>query len=276
MALLEHLQVRHVYLGAQSAGTVYALDLLLHHPEILHPAQGYLAIGSPWIHPSKSGTWHLSLAEALPTSLLAHSDKLASYFTMVSAPLLGKSLDLVGNLMQWLGPAAAPTREGGEAGNSTKNNTDTVAGASDEATAFAEALDPKLADFIFRNSVSGMSNETILVLQRPNKDSNVPGWSDWGDYDVLVPRLRRVLANSNRRLIVDIFLSETDAMTGDPGTAGPEWFISCWDAPSDSGDPIVFSCSVVPGTDHNSIWATGFGVAHGVFERIERLSKAEC
>lgn len=263
LALLHHMQIRYVSLGAQSAGAVYALDLLLHHPEVLHPEQGYLAIGAPWIHPAHSGIWHLSMAQALPTSVLAHSDKLASYFTIVSVPVIGKSLDLVSSMLQWLG--SKPERDGGA------TVMDADVGAGDGETAFAEALDPKLADYIFDDSVLGMSNETILLLQRPNSNRDISGWADWGDYDALVPQLRQALADKDRRLAVDVFLSETDSMTGDPGTAGPEWFIRYWETTA-SNNPITFSSSVVPGSDHNSIWATRWGVARGVFERMKRFS----
>jgi hypothetical protein len=104
---------------------------------------------------------------------------------------------------------------------------DTLAAAAaaqdpaDPEIAFAEALDRKLGDCIFGNSAVGMSNDAIMLLQRPNDDQHLSGWADWGDYDALVPRLRQALADSGRRLVVDVFFAESDAMIGNPGAAGP-------------------------------------------------------
>jgi hypothetical protein len=251
-ALLQHLQIRHVHMGAQSAGTIYALDFIFHYPEILYPEDASLAIGAPWVHPSHSRVWQMSVTHALPRSLLGQVDKLASLFSMVSAPILETSFGLSAVLGRWFG--AEPAIEGA------------ASAAADPAVAFAEALDPKLADFIFASPIHGISNESILLMQ---KTQGISGWADWGDYDTLVPRLRRALAEKNRCLVVECFFSQTDSMIGDPGTAGPEWFKSCWSrAGDDDGDAIQFSCKVINGADHNSIWATEWGVARDVFSRI--------
>ncbi|KAF6807202.1 hypothetical protein CPLU01_15821 [Colletotrichum plurivorum] len=250
-ALLQHLQIRHVHLGAQSAGTIYALDFMLHYPEMLYPENAYLAIGAPWVHPSHSRIWQMSMTHALPNALLGQVDKLVSLFSVVSAPVLDTSFGLTSAFGRWFG--AQPSGEGA------------AATAPDPAVAFAEALDPKLVDFINARPIHGMSQEAILLLQ---KTEGASGWADWGDYNTLVPRLRHALAEKGRRLVVECFFSQTDSMIGNPGTAGPEWFKSCWKKDGRDDDVIQFSCRVIDGTDHNSIWAMEFGVARDVFERI--------
>ncbi|WYZ35184.1 hypothetical protein EsH8_I_001460 [Colletotrichum jinshuiense] len=254
-ALLQHLQIRHVHLGAQSAGTVYALDFIFHYPEILYPDNACLVIGAPWIHPSHSRIWQMSVTHALPRSLLGQVDKLASLFSVVSAPILETSFGLTSAFGRWFA-----TQPAGEDAAATAAAT-----AANPAVAFAEALDPKLADFIFANPINGLSNESILLMQ---KTEGVSGWADWGDYDTLVPRLRRVLAEKDRCLAVECFFSQMDNMIGDPGTVGPEWFKSCWSRDGMDDDVIQFSCRVIDGADHNSIWATEWDVARDVFNRI--------
>ena len=240
-----------MHVGAQSAGTVYALDFIFHYPEILYPDNAYLAIGAPWIHPSQSRIWHMSVTHALPKFLLGQVDKLASLFSVVSPPILETSFGLTSAFGQWFAPQPA-----GEDAN---------AAAVDPAVAFAEALDPKLADFIYASPINGLSNEAIMLLQRTQ---DVSGWADWGNYDTLVPRLRRALVEKDRRLSVECLSSETDSMIGDPGTLGPEWFKSCWSPDGKDDDAIQFSCRVINGTDHNSIWVTQWGVPRDVFNRI--------
>ncbi|KAF6817203.1 hypothetical protein CPLU01_13650 [Colletotrichum plurivorum] len=248
-ALLQHLQIRHVHLGAQSAGTIYALDFILHYPEMLYPENAYLAIGAPWVHPSHSRIWHMSITHALPNSLLGQVDKLVSLFSVVSAPVSDTSFGLTSAFGRWFG--AQPS---GENAATTAPNPE---------AAFAEALGYKVADFIYARPIHGISQESILLLQ---KAEGASGWADWGDYDTLVPLLRRALAEKNRRLMVDCFFSQTDSMIGDPGTAGPEWFTSCWGQDGKDDDVIQFSSRVIDGADHDSIWGTEFGVARDVFD----------
>ncbi|KAH8200900.1 hypothetical protein TruAng_004909 [Truncatella angustata] len=178
-------------------------------------------------------------------------DKLASLFSVVSAPILETSFGLTTAFGRWFA-----TQPAGE---------DAAITATDPAVAFAEALDPKLADFIYASPIQGISNESILLLQRTQGAS---GWADWGDYDTLVPRLRRTMAEKDRCLVVECFFSQTDSMIGDHGTVGPEWFKSCWSRDGKDDDAIQFSCRVINGADHNSIWATQWGVARDVFNRI--------
>ncbi|KAF6802820.1 hypothetical protein CSOJ01_11342 [Colletotrichum sojae] len=251
-ALLQHLQIRHVHLGAQSAGTIYALDFILHYPEMLYSENAYLAIGAPWVHPSHSRIWHMSMTQALPNSLLGQVDKLVSLFYVVSAPVSDTSFGLTSAFGWWFG--GQPSGE------------NAAATAPDPEVAFAEALGSKAADFIYARPIHGISQESILLLQ---KTEGASGWADWGDYDTLVPRLRRALAEKNRRLMVDCFFSQTDSMIGDPGTAGPEWFTRCWRQDGKDDDVIQFSSRVIDGADHDSIWATEFGVARDVFDPLK-------
>ncbi|KAL0935914.1 interferon-induced GTP-binding protein Mx2 [Colletotrichum truncatum] len=253
-ALLQHLRIRHVHVGAQSGGTIYALDFIFHYPEMLYPDNAYLAVGAPWIHPSHSRIWHMSATHALPRSLIGQADKLVSFLSVVADPILDTSFGLASAFGRWF---AAP--QTGDAAAAAAANSD------DPAKAFADALDPKLADFIYARPINGISNESILLMQKTRGE---PGWSDWGDYDTLVPRLRRALAEKDRCLNVECFFGQTDSMIGDPGTAGPEWFKSCWDRDGKDDDVIQFSCRVIDGADHNSIWATEWGVARDVLNRI--------
>lgn len=190
----------------------------------------------------------MAIVQCLPEILLRQTDKFASFFSTVSAPVVENSFRFANNLSSWL----------------WTQTPEEIVTNTDSRVAFAEALDPKVFEFIFARPVHGMSNEAILLMK---KAQGVSGWADWGDYDTLVLRLRQILQENDRRLVIDVFFSETDSVIGNPGTAGPEWFKHCWKCDGEDGT-IQFFSKVVSGTDHDSIWATRWGMARDVFMRI--------
>ncbi|TWU72037.1 hypothetical protein ED733_001494 [Metarhizium rileyi] len=252
MALLKHLDIPHVSIGTQSGGTVYALDLVLHHPEILHPERPYVGIGAPWIHPSQSGSLAMSITQSLPKALIAQTGKLASLVATVSAPMVSTSFGISDFLIGLVG-AESPAEQA-------------AASEADRQVLFEDALQPRMIKFVYRESVHGLSQDAIVLMKRIESGS---GWSDWGDYDTLVPRLADVLRCRGQRLVVEVFLGETDFMVGDAGSKGPEWFNQCWKAVSDADDsPIDYSCTVVKGSDHNTTWNLRWGIPERVFRRL--------
>ena len=88
-ALLSHLGIRDIAIGCHSGGTIYALDLLLHHPVLLHPERPYLAIGAPWILPSHTDSTLLSIIQLLPAGIIGMSDKLQKLINNHIGPAIG-------------------------------------------------------------------------------------------------------------------------------------------------------------------------------------------
>jgi hypothetical protein len=81
--------------------------------------------------------------------------------------------------------------------------------------------------------------------------------------------LTEALRSRGQRLVVEVFLGETDFMIGDAGSKGPEWFNRCWKEASDADDsPIDFSSTVVTGADHNTTWNLQFGIPERVFSKL--------
>ncbi|KND94707.1 hypothetical protein TOPH_00024 [Tolypocladium ophioglossoides CBS 100239] len=253
-ALLKHLGIRHVSLGSQSGGSIYVLDMLLHHPEFLHPERPYLAVGGPWILPAHSGVLAMSITKALPESVIAQVDKFATFINNNVGPMLSTSF----GFSQTLVSLASTKQQPGPAD-------------ADEDVKFEEALGPRLQNFVFSHGIHGMSQEALLLMQRAE---GVSGWGDWSDYDEVVPRLAEVLRAAGRRLGIDVFFAETDDMIGNAGSKGPKWFDSCWESEQGRG-VIEYTSTDVSGANHDTIWNLRFGAMSKVFAKIGTQASQE-
>lgn len=253
--LLRHLGIQHVFLACHSGGTVYALDMLVHHPEILHPDMPYLAIGGPWILPSHTGSRLLSLARSLPVQVLGQTDTFVKLINNHIGPMIGTSLGLSTGLAAKLG-------------SNTAGHDRTAANTSNQEADFEERIWDKVMERIYEEGVQGLSPEAILLLQ---KVDGADGWGDWRDYDTLVPRLVEALRSTGSTLNVVVFYAEKDLLIGDGDSKGPLWFDRCWDAP-DQRDTINYYREIIRGSDHNGIWNLGCGTVQQVFAQIDRLT----
>ncbi|KJZ70236.1 hypothetical protein HIM_10384 [Hirsutella minnesotensis 3608] len=255
-ALLDHLKIRSVSLGCHSGGLIYALDILLHHPEILHPERPYLAIGGPWISPSHTSSTTFSLVQVLPVSIVSNFDKLARLINNHVGPILGVSYGLAQTLLaKFTSPPQQVKTEG------------TVR----EGAEFEDQLRPKVIERIYAEGIQGISADAVVLMK---KGDGLTGWSDWGDYDTFVPRLAESLRASGKKLSVDVFYAEHDFVIGDAGSRGPLWFDECWNVPRRS-DILDYHSMTVKGADHNGIWDLRWGAMQTVFERIATLAMEE-
>lgn len=257
-ALLAHLHIPHVHIACHSGGAPYALDFILHHPELLYTDRPYLALGAPWILPSHTSATALYLASTLPTGLVQHTDKVARALATYIGPAVGASIGSSMNLLGKIGPQRAAVEE----------DVEEDAGGGDlEGQRFEEAIWSKVIARIYEESVAGVGDEVVMLLQK-----TTGGFSDWGDYDVLVPRLVEGLRTAQRRLRVDVFWAEDDIVVGDGNTKGPAWFDKCWEAPGVEGI-VDYSSTVVKGADHDRIWNLRWHTMKTVFERIGQSSE---
>ncbi|KAF4981444.1 hypothetical protein FZEAL_2756 [Fusarium zealandicum] len=246
LALLKHLGIRHVSLACHSGGTVYAFDMLLHHPEILHPDRPYIAVGAPWILPSRSHLLSMTLTQAIPAPVMGQFDKVVSFVNGTLAPALSSS---AGISQTFVGLTRTEQPEAGEA------NVD---------ARFEETLDPKLFKHIHAESIRGMSSESLFLMQ---KAQGTPSWGDWADYDSLVPRLTEALEGVGKRLSIDVFFAEADGMIGAADTQGPKWFDECWQA-EEARQTISYASTVIGKADHDTVWSIRFGLPERVLEKI--------
>jgi pimeloyl-ACP methyl ester carboxylesterase len=254
-ALLTHLSIPHVSVACHSAGTIWALDLLVHHPELLHPSRPYLAIGAPWILPSHTGQSIFSFLQLLPRSVISGADKLARLVYNID-PILNASSGVSMAMVAKLTPTPVVGQDGG--GNRVP-----------EGAKFEEDLWPSIMERIYAEGVQGVGSEALLVLQKVGAADGMAGsgWSDWGGYDKLVPRLADALRAAGRRLRVDVFYAEKDALVGDGGGKGSLWFDRCWGENS-RGEVIDYQSKVVEGADHDRIWNLRWGAVQELFGKV--------
>ncbi|KAM3534155.1 hypothetical protein MY4038_002545 [Beauveria bassiana] len=271
-ALLTHLNIKHVSVGCHSAGTVYALDFILHHPEFLHPERPYLAIAGPWILPTQSGVISMRIAQSLPAAVIVRSENLARFMRTAVNPALGAGASAVSSLF------GVVARSIGVAATA-----DPQPDSQPETDGEMEMrLRPTLLSRAYGENLQGLGADAVLMMHKvvgadggDGDGDGVAGWSNWGDYEAYVPRLVEALRASGRKLTVDAFHAETDSMVGDYGDQGPTWFDACWAADRCGDGTIVYSASCVDDADHDLVWSIKFGVPEKVFSKIGAGEKKE-
>jgi hypothetical protein len=143
---------------------------------------------------------------------------------------------------------------------------DTCEGMDRDGAKLEEQLRPHIITRVYADGVKGVGTDAILLMHKVNGTAG-HGWSDWGDYDVLVPRLVEILREKGKRLTVDVWYAEKDWMIGDGGESkGAKWFDQCWDEEK-CGDVVEYRRAVVKGADHDGIWNLRWGCVQTVFER---------
>lgn len=188
-------------------------------------------------------TW--SVASSLPRSLVSQTDKMATFMISTMGPVLGVSAAMSASVLQlWSQPKTA--------------------GRDGPDVDFEERLRDRLVKHIFASNVRGLGQE-VQVLLRNGVEKD--GWSDWGDYDKLAPRLAEAIQGlGGARLKVDVFFAEKDNMIGDAGTKGPKWFEACWTGV----DGVDFASETVKGSDHDRVWDLRWDVMERVFQTMTR------
>lgn len=184
-----------------------------------------------------------SVVSSLPRSLVSKTDKLATFVNSTLGPMLGVSAAVSGSVLQLWSQTRPTGREGPDVD-------------------FEEGLRRRIAEHVFESSVRGLGQEAQVLLRNGvEKD----GWSDWGDFDVLAPRLAEAVCGSGgARLKLDVFFAEKDNMIGDAGTKGNKWFEACWN----EVDGVDFTSEIVKGSDHDSVWDLRWDVMERVFKTM--------
>ncbi|KAK1828788.1 hypothetical protein QBC39DRAFT_264485 [Podospora conica] len=252
-ALLTSLSIRHLAaITAHSGGTVYALDFLLHSPSfLLPPAPGssptLLALGTPWILPSRSSATTAWLTQQLPAPLLRQADAARILVERYVDPVVGVSTGFSGAVGRSVRMAPLDGAGGGEWA---------------AARRFEVAVVPVLGEKISAEGAKGLGEEAVVLMDK----EGAGGWGTWGDYDVGVPRMVDGLRAAGRRLEVSVFWAEKDVMVGDAGTKGPKWFAGCWRGGWD--EVVGYEETVVEGADHDTIWDLHRRAVREVYARV--------
>lgn len=191
-----------------------------------------------------------SLAASLPRSLVAQTDKLVTFVNSTLGPVLGVSATVSGSVLQLWTQAKPLGRQGPD--------VDLEKGVRD-----------RLAEHIFAGSVRGLGQETQVLLRNGvEKD----GWSDWGDFDVLTPRLAEAVRGAGGAgLKVDVFFAEKDNLIGDAGTKGGRWFEECWT----DVDGVEFTSKILRGSDHDNVWDLQWDVMEIAFKTMVGEAQGE-
>ncbi|KAI0194884.1 Alpha/Beta hydrolase protein [Xylaria flabelliformis] len=251
-ALLQHLGIKQVSILGYSCGSIYAMNVLLHLRHLLHPTHPYVALCTPWVHPSHSAVSVLKLVGLLPNALVGNYDRLVQFF-QGSLGLAFQFSDFVGTMPSLI------------------RGSDFLApGADPDDVALEESLLPELISRFQKEDLRGLGKDAILLLKR---DENPGCWGIWNDYDTLVPSLaqaeRELRTGDSGTTIsplqVDVFFAESDTIIGT--TAAPAWFDNCW-GPEQRGDFINYSSVTVPKTSHNAILDLRYGVVERIFQAM--------
>ena len=233
---------------------MYALDMLLHHPELLHPDHPYLAIGAPWAHPSNTGVTHMRIASVLPRMAIGSVDKIATFFVNAQ-PVLGPTVGFISGLGQYVSGVPSSARQ--------------VNPDDDAAVKFEAEVHEKLFARIHEDGLAGTSDEALLLMKRV--DDGSVGWGTWGNFDTLLPQLSGALRSVGRKLNIKVFFAQKDFLIGNEGTAGPRWLEEVFQKETRAENAVItYSSSVVKGTDHDTAWESRFGVPQIVFGDISR------
>ncbi|KAI1421976.1 hypothetical protein F5Y12DRAFT_660680 [Xylaria sp. FL1777] len=250
-ALLQHLGIRHISIVGYSAGAVYAMNVLFRLRHLLHPTHPYVALCTPWVHPSHSGVSTLKVAGFLPNGLVGSCDKLLQV-----AANMGSALHF-SNLFSGLLPSLG------------QEPTPLASGADPEAVALEESLASEIFRRITNEDVRGISQDALLLLKR----DEYPGcWGAWNDYDTLVPLLAQVEtercavdSSTVSPLKVHVFFAESDHIIGT--TMAPAWLDDCWRS-EQRGHDIDYTSVTIPNTIHDKILDLRYGVAEEIFREL--------
>lgn len=195
----------------------------------------------------------MAMVQAVPRSLISRVDKLVTFINSTKESLCRRMV------RSFFGYSHKVVKRVSENVKSSRNGH-----ICNEHTRLESAIRKKTFDGIHLEGIEGISQEALLLLQ---KVAGQTGWSDWGDYDVLAPRLSKALRLSGRKLILDVYFAERDSMIGDGGSKGPLWFENCWENERD----IDYSSNIVPGTNHGGIWMIKFGAIQQILDKVAML-----
>jgi len=244
-ALLSHLNIKHISIASHSAGTIYALNVLSHLPNLLSPSHPSITLLSPWVHQSISSVSFLSAAAKLPNSLLNQWDSLTGFIINRAGPAVESSSGVLGSFMGMFsnrGDAEEPE----DVEDEERRCKETIGMGLDVKI----KLERLIFKYTFAENTKGANDEARLCL----KSVDGSGWDKCEDYNAFVQELKgfweqRVKENGAKKLRVKIVFAEEDAMIGKKGR---KYFEDCWTKEL-CGDGVEVELVELKGGDHDSV-----------------------
>lgn len=256
-AVLKQAGVKTVHLACHSAGTIYMLNTTLHLRHLLSPTQPFVAFFGPWVHPSKSEKWGLSVIRLLPQVAIGTWHHWAKLMSSTVAPVL--TAVGVNATKAFHGPATIPL-----APEQVTEDSEIGDGLD---TTWRKASEAVISHFIYAEKLEGASQEALLCLRKG------VSWGDWQEVDEAVLRMARQERErrssdlqATPKIEVQLYFAEHDEMSG---ITGRNWLESCFKQP-EAGDVLQVESEVVAGTDHNDI----LSLKSGAMERMVRTVAA--
>ncbi|TVY85458.1 hypothetical protein LSUE1_G000138 [Lachnellula suecica] len=235
LALLRHLNIKHVSLVGHCAGTVYALNLLSKHPEILNLARPFITLITPWVHQKYTGAKIFKAAGMLPNMLFNYVDLWQAFISFSITDAISDLVDFIRN---------------------RKNSQDEK--YTEEYCKEYFGLDYQRSLELFRSGrqyqdaevSKGVNDEAKLCLKTAKKKC---GWGAAENLPELVEGLRKVweqrVIAGQQKLKVVFLLAKYDEMIR---KKGEEYLASCW-SQEKCGAGIVVSTYKTEDTDHQSV-----------------------
>lgn len=241
-ALLTHLKIQHIHLASHSAGTIYALNLLSHRPDLLSPTNPTMSFFSPWVHQSISSVSFLSVAAMLPNSLLNNWDSITGFMIQKASPSFASSS---GALSAITGLFKGKEEERKKMEEEERKCVEFYGMTLKEKG----ELDKVVFKFAFAEYTKGGNDEARLCLK------SVEGcyWDACEDYEACVKQLKedweKKMQEGGKKLKVTILFGEEDAMIG---VKGRKYWDDCW-TDERCGGGMEVSCKEVRMGDHDSV-----------------------
>jgi hypothetical protein len=262
--LLTHLSIPHISLVSHSAGTLFALNLLSHHPHLLCPTHPSIALISPWVHQSHTSVSFLLAAASLPNPLLDYWDNVNNFIINRASPTLASSSGVLSASMGLFRSKSAIEKQSEKAKAEEKSCQEGY-GMSMPVWKEVERLTGK---YIFAENTKGANDEARLCL----KSTEGCSWDDCEDYVEFVRSLKErweeeVDGNGGKgRLRVNILFAEEDLMIG---VKGKEYFENCW-TQEKCGRGIKVKCVETKCTDHDSVTSPEKGYMSSILAAANR------
>jgi hypothetical protein len=272
--LLAHLNVSHVSIASHSGGDIYAMNMLLMYPHLLHPERPYVCFFAPWVHPAHSRMPHLLATGLLPASLIGKFGAVGKFVTENIVPVVGLSGSLATSFKASLFSSDAPATMALTTSATTRSQEPST--GSPESSSDIDLNDPRVVDelrkqitkYVFAENVDGVSADAQLFLKRSVTWRSLS--IDWPDFDYAVQLLSKVISEddrligSNRTWAIDCFHAENDQLVGEKGK---QWFNDIWV----SSKSYEYRSRNIGGTEHNFLLDPAFG-ASGIW--LQRVSEA--
>ncbi|KAH7137364.1 hypothetical protein B0J13DRAFT_77570 [Dactylonectria estremocensis] len=272
--LLEQLGIKHVALASHSAGTLYLLNTLYHHRDILDPERPSVTMLAPWVDSAHSRATSMQMAQYVPVSAFSVWHLIPKFFLVQAGPALATSgtvFTKVSNLV------SSGTLGGGQDNSESAKNRRRIEGVYGLPRDVQAEIDTQVFKAMFDENTVGANSEALQCLKKGQSWS----WGNCEDYETFVRELvirerdRRTAGQGNEgsaKLKVTTFFAETDVMIGKKGQVYMETCLRGKDG--EFQDVLDYETHTVSGSDHDSLVQSAavleqlFTIAGGIMNSV--------